>query len=906
MSTEDKENQPFEADENTVKTPLKQKTASHWLLTEIQPAASDHRTTPPKPTELSPGDPWTPTANLKILISAASPEIRNREQEKKLPDSRNERLEDCLSADDYEKSQPSRKDKSLGLLCHKFLARYPSYPNTSKNNEICLDEVAEELNVERRRIYDIMNVLESLHMVSRLAKNKYSWHGRHNLKKTLWILKKVAEENKYAHQVELIKKRESEQDSEEGIQKIDLVAKHIRPNDHTDVCFVELPGIEFRGASVNSHKDKSLRVMSQKFVMLFLVSTPEAVSLEIAAKILIGEDPVDYLDKSKFKTKIRRLYDIANVLSSLELIKKVHLTEEKGRKPAFKWTGPNVFSDTQGTKPEPMLAVTVSSHTVEANLSREHCSKNLFPTGNKKGFTRHSSLIKVAKATQSGWRKIHSAPSSPIKKNTSQIPPMIPSKMAQLAAVCKQQLDEHSRDFKKLEMQLEESTLRCCPTSPPESNLKPKPLLLSSQSKSRPLIPSSVSPGVLPPVHSEVSYALFVQPSQTGIVTTYNPQCSVQPVPCANVIGMKCPLGPSLQSSPGEMLTGDSDYSFGEGSLCARNQNLLTDTEQEGTKDDLASKKCFKRCKSLLKDTPFKKCKSEEMELQDVLLGESVRNKNHQSSVALHLDQEVLTSSVMKQSQSENANQHLECQHKQKEQRSILQGDKVTTSQEISVAFPDTTQKTWFPSGYLIPLPPCAHLLSESTLSNNGKAEINADKKSSGSPIAGGIPVTSDFTAVNLPALHVTPLSVLLPSSSVGAVSVVNGTAVALAHTNPVQAPSHSVMNFTLQHIRLIPTSIQTPIEQVLGSAPVCQGTERVNSTPLHICLKQRGSLQNISPNYNQELNGNSVLATPSQPTTVPVDSSDSAKGDKNLFQSSCESAIMCGFCSSSCKSDKL
>lgn len=26
-------------------------------------------------------DPWTPTSNLKMLISAASPEIRNREKE---------------------------------------------------------------------------------------------------------------------------------------------------------------------------------------------------------------------------------------------------------------------------------------------------------------------------------------------------------------------------------------------------------------------------------------------------------------------------------------------------------------------------------------------------------------------------------------------------------------------------------------------------------------------------------------------------------------------------------------------------------------------------------------------------------------------------------------------------------
>lgn len=40
---------------------------------------------------------------------------------------------------------------------------------------------------------------------------------------------------------------------------------------------------------------------------------------------------------------MRRLYDIANVLTSLDLIKKVHVREERGRKPAFKWLGPVEF-----------------------------------------------------------------------------------------------------------------------------------------------------------------------------------------------------------------------------------------------------------------------------------------------------------------------------------------------------------------------------------------------------------------------------------------------------------------------------------------------------------------------------------------------------------------------------------
>lgn len=38
--------------------------------------------TPTKGADAPLVEPWTPTSNLKMLISAASPEIRNREKEK--------------------------------------------------------------------------------------------------------------------------------------------------------------------------------------------------------------------------------------------------------------------------------------------------------------------------------------------------------------------------------------------------------------------------------------------------------------------------------------------------------------------------------------------------------------------------------------------------------------------------------------------------------------------------------------------------------------------------------------------------------------------------------------------------------------------------------------------------------
>lgn len=49
------------------------------------------------------------------------------------------------------------------------------------------------------------------------------------------------------------------------------------------------------------------------------------------------------LPEAIMKTRIRRLYDIANILQSLKLIKKVTITEAHGgRKPAFTYTGPDL------------------------------------------------------------------------------------------------------------------------------------------------------------------------------------------------------------------------------------------------------------------------------------------------------------------------------------------------------------------------------------------------------------------------------------------------------------------------------------------------------------------------------------------------------------------------------------
>ncbi|XP_032349609.1 transcription factor E2F7 [Camelus ferus] len=394
--------------------------------------------TPVKLVDRQQAEPWTPTANLKILISAASPDIRDREKKKGLfrpIENKDDVFTDSLqldvlgdsAVDEFEKQRPSRKQKSLGLLCQKFLARYPSYPLSTEKTTISLDEVAVSLGVERRRIYDIVNVLESLRLVSRVAKNQYGWHGRHSLPRTLRDLQRLGEEQKYEEQMAHLQQKELDlMDYKFGEQKKDGCP------DSQDHQLLDFSEPDYPSSSANSRKDKSLRIMSQKFVMLFLVSKTKIVTLDVAAKILI-EESQDTPDHSKFKTKVRRLYDIANVLTSLALIKKVHVTEERGRKPAFKWIGPVDFSSSD----EELVDVSAS---VLPELKRETYGHIQFCA--KQKLARHGSFNSV-QASEKIQRKVNSEPSSPYREK--QGPGGYSLEIGSLAAVYRQKIGDKSQ-----------------------------------------------------------------------------------------------------------------------------------------------------------------------------------------------------------------------------------------------------------------------------------------------------------------------------------------------------------------------------------------------------------------------------------------------------------------------------
>jgi len=90
-------------------------------------------------------------------------------------------------------------------------------------------------------------------------------------------------------------------------------------------------------------REKSLGQLCLQFIELFVNKHPE-ISLEQAGLMLSSSISFDY---HKIKTKIRRLYDIANVLRALNLVEKILLYNNK---PGFKWLGYNGFLSFLQTK----------------------------------------------------------------------------------------------------------------------------------------------------------------------------------------------------------------------------------------------------------------------------------------------------------------------------------------------------------------------------------------------------------------------------------------------------------------------------------------------------------------------------------------------------------------------------
>ena len=146
----------------------------------------------------------------------------------------------------------------------RFLSLYPlAKSEGSAPQEISLDGTARALGTEKRRIYDIINVLESLEMATKAGKNRYLWHGQSGLVATLIKFKSLAIKlglREQIREIQRINKAYTGDNCEDS------------PSTWMDNALIFDDIDEDTSGDAAIREDKSLGAMCQKFVMLFLIS----------------------------------------------------------------------------------------------------------------------------------------------------------------------------------------------------------------------------------------------------------------------------------------------------------------------------------------------------------------------------------------------------------------------------------------------------------------------------------------------------------------------------------------------------------------------------------------------------------------------------------------------------------
>jgi transcription factor E2F7/8 len=182
-----------------------------------------------------------------------------------------------------------KPEKTLLQISSSILRMYFAQHNV----EICLKNLALELQIERRRVYDIVNIFEAFDILAKKSKNIYIWKGVDDFKRKLDMLECID-------------------------------ASHT--NQHLIFSF------EFKPVK---SKKKMLTYTSIK-VLRFLGLQSKLVSFNQIVDLCLETHAGNASVYDRKCSTTRRLYDIINVLRALGLISKVH---SKQQKKFYRWNG---------------------------------------------------------------------------------------------------------------------------------------------------------------------------------------------------------------------------------------------------------------------------------------------------------------------------------------------------------------------------------------------------------------------------------------------------------------------------------------------------------------------------------------------------------------------------------------
>ena len=185
-----------------------------------------------------------------------------------------------------------RGKKCFQVLGDNLLATLPRDTEVT----VKLDVTAKNLQIDIKRLYTVVKVLEAVRMMERVGMNTYKWLGWDNMMSSLVWLRQMGDKQGMERQLKMAKKNQ-----------------------------LPLPG---PGQTARMEQETKLNcvMLTQKLLMLFLIlPEPRTISLPVASLVIFG--PV--LSQAKRYSCLQRLVDISQVLQSVGLVKRVLVGSKK-------------------------------------------------------------------------------------------------------------------------------------------------------------------------------------------------------------------------------------------------------------------------------------------------------------------------------------------------------------------------------------------------------------------------------------------------------------------------------------------------------------------------------------------------------------------------------------------------